>query len=92
MTNGSIPGKKKEPCTVCGCTRTHNQAVGLDVHRITRLREWRLARGLSMAKLSDKAGLGKNTVHILENGYGNARIETIRLLAEALGIEPNDLR
>lgn len=92
MTKGSEPGRTKEPCPTCGCTRTHNQPWGLDVHRITRVREWRLKRGLSMVKLADRANIGKNTVYLLENGYGNARIETIRLLAEALGIEPNDLR
>ena len=56
-----------------------------------RLRELRLARLLSQAALAEKAGVARDSVRNLEKPNGVARAETIRRLAEALGVEPQQL-
>ena len=43
-----------------------------------------------MVELARRAGLHCNTVHNLESGHGG-QMDTIRLLAEALGVEPGEL-
>jgi transcriptional regulator with XRE-family HTH domain len=57
-----------------------------------KLRELREERAYSIRELADKAGVHYNTVHRIEHGQENAHPRTIRLLAEALAIEPRELR
>jgi transcriptional regulator with XRE-family HTH domain len=47
--------------------------------------------GLSIEKLEKKAGLGRNTVWLLEHGKRSPRLDTICLLARALGVRPSEL-
>jgi transcriptional regulator with XRE-family HTH domain len=55
-----------------------------------RLREWRLRRLLTQEDLAKKSGLGVNTIIRIEQGQG-ARISTLRKLADALGVTPDQL-
>lgn len=50
------------------------------------LRRERLAAGLSLSALADKAGLAKSTLSLLESGKGNPSIETLWNIATALDI------
>ena len=57
-----------------------------------KLRELREDRSLSTRELAEIAGVHKHTIIRLENEQGGAHPRTIRKLAEALGVEPRDLR
>lgn len=60
--------------------------------RQLRVREWRERRSLSQSELADRAGVAKLTVTRLERPtVAKPHPKTIRLLAEALGVEPADL-
>ncbi len=61
------------------------------MRRLTRLREWRERRLLTMRELADLAGVGYVTVWRLENGKSEAELRTIRKLAQALGVTAEDL-
>jgi transcriptional regulator with XRE-family HTH domain len=58
---------------------------------MARLRELRRRRVLTLEELAEKAGLGRNTVWRLEHGVMGAQPRTIRKLAKALDVEPEDL-
>ena len=58
---------------------------------LPNLRRWRLQRFLTQRELAAKAGVTQATVHRIESGAARARISTIRKLAEALGIAPQEL-
>jgi transcriptional regulator with XRE-family HTH domain len=53
---------------------------------------YRLRRGqaLTQQELADRAGVNLITINRLERGF-SARPQTIRKIAEALGVEPADL-
>lgn len=51
----------------------------------------RRRRGLSQERLARKAGLALDTVHKIENGKRNPRLDTICLLADALDVKPGEL-
>jgi transcriptional regulator with XRE-family HTH domain len=55
------------------------------------LRALRRRRVLTMEELAEKAGVGRNTIWRLEHGVMGAQPRTIRKLAKALGVEPEDL-
>ena len=56
-----------------------------------QLRRLRLARGLTQESLAEKAGLSPRAIGALEQGERRAaHRDTIRLLAEALGLPPQD--
>lgn len=56
-----------------------------------RLRELRLARGLSQEDLADAAGLDRTYVSSCERGKRNISLTNIYRLARALGVEPAEL-
>lgn len=56
-----------------------------------KLRELRRRRVLTLEELAQKAGVGRNTVWRLEHGVMGAQPRTIRKLARALGVEPEEL-
>jgi transcriptional regulator with XRE-family HTH domain len=58
---------------------------------VDKLKELRRRRVLTMEELAEKAGVGRNTVWRLEHGIMGAQPRTIRKLATALGVEPEDL-
>jgi transcriptional regulator with XRE-family HTH domain len=47
--------------------------------------------GVSQETLAKMAGLNRNTVYLLENDKGVARLDTIWLLARVLGVKPSEL-
>jgi transcriptional regulator with XRE-family HTH domain len=55
------------------------------------LRELRRRKGLGQAELAEKGGLNRSSVSTLETGATHPRPATIRALARALEIDPNDL-
>jgi transcriptional regulator with XRE-family HTH domain len=59
--------------------------------RLTRLRELRQRAFLTQAELGQKAGMSEATINRLESGKHEARISTVRRLAEALGVPPAEL-
>ena len=64
------------------------EAVEVDVVKLKRLREDRV---LSQRELARIAGLTHVTVWRLENGFTEAHAQTIRKLAEVLGVESREL-
>jgi transcriptional regulator with XRE-family HTH domain len=58
---------------------------------MARLRELRRRRVLTLEELAAKAGVGRNTIWRLEHGVMGAQPRTIRKLAKALDVEPEDL-
>jgi transcriptional regulator with XRE-family HTH domain len=57
-----------------------------------RLREHRERRSFSLAELAQLSGIAKSTIYRLEHGGPAPHPKTVRKLAEALGVEPADLR
>jgi transcriptional regulator with XRE-family HTH domain len=55
-----------------------------------RLKELREAKGWSQGKLAEEAGMNLWGIAKLEQGVNEPRWETVRALAEALGVTPND--
>ena len=58
---------------------------------MARLRELRRRRVLTLEELAEKAGVGRNTIWRLEHGIMGAQPRTIRKLAKALEVEPEQL-
>jgi len=56
-----------------------------------RIREWRLARGLSQDALADIVGCSKMQISGLERGKPKLNMKWMRQLAPALGVAPADL-
>ncbi len=56
-----------------------------------RLREVRERKLMTQTELAERAGLTLSTISRLENGLQRPRISTARVLAEALGVLPEDL-
>jgi transcriptional regulator with XRE-family HTH domain len=54
---------------------------------LARVRRWRL---LTQVELSEKSGVGINTLSRLENGH-EATARTVRRLAKALKVDPHEL-
>jgi transcriptional regulator with XRE-family HTH domain len=55
------------------------------------LRAIRLSKALSQRDLAERAGVTQKTIVDLELGRQEPRLRTIRLLAEALGVQPHDI-
>jgi transcriptional regulator with XRE-family HTH domain len=56
-----------------------------------RIRQLRMERGLSQAKLAVTAGMDPATLNRLEQGKGNPNLKTLERVADALGVEVVDL-
>jgi len=56
-----------------------------------RIRRRRKEAGLTQAELAERAGVGRITVVRLENGKIDARTQTLRRIARALGVQLVDL-
>jgi DNA-binding XRE family transcriptional regulator len=65
-------------------------AASLDgtMHPLTA---WRKAVGLTQAALANKAGIRTSTVCNIENGKIDPRLSTVKVLADALGVDVDDL-
>ncbi len=57
-----------------------------------RLRAWREYRAVTQAELADRAGVARRTIVGIEAGAHRPRPATVRVLAEALGVRPEQLR
>jgi transcriptional regulator with XRE-family HTH domain len=58
---------------------------------VERLKELRRERVLSLRELEEKSGVSYNTIWRIEDGRQGAHPKTIRKLAEALGVDTNEL-
>ena len=56
------------------------------------IRAWRQYRALTQQELAARAGVARRTVVALEAGPQRARPATVRALAAALGVGPEQLR
>ena len=63
---------------------------GMEVNT-RKLKELRRRRVLSMRELEELSGVSHNTIWRIESGRQGAHPRTIRKLAEALGVEPEEL-
>ncbi len=59
--------------------------------KVGRLKELRERRVLTQQDLADKAHVAKSTIVQLERSQAEGRPTTIRKLAEALGVAPEEL-
>lgn len=55
------------------------------------LRLWREHKGVSQEELGRRAGMSANSISFLERGERKPRNSTRRVLADALGIKPEEL-
>ena len=58
---------------------------------VQKLRELRRRRVLTLRELEEESGVSYNTIWRIENGYREARPSTIRKLAAALRVKPEEL-
>ena len=58
---------------------------------VAKLRELRRRRVLTLHELGERSGVAYNTVWRLEDGKTGAQPRTIRKLAKALDVEPEEL-
>ena len=56
-----------------------------------RLRELRGRRGWTRSELAERAGVSKEAIYTHERGRKHPRRDTLRLLAQALGVAPAEL-
>ena len=56
-----------------------------------KIREIRKARGLTQKELGEKAGIAEPTIRRYELGKLNPKIETVKKIADALGVDMNAL-
>lgn len=56
-----------------------------------RLKYWRLARTMTTRDLAEKSGVNPSAISEIERGKRVPHPSTIRKLAEALGVEPQEL-
>ena len=61
------------------------------VHVGEKLRRLREHEALTQRELADRAGLTVNAISRIERGETNARLSTMRKLAEALGVHPSEI-
>ena len=58
---------------------------------VTKLKGLRQRRVLTLHELEERSGVSYNTIWRLENGRTGAQPRTIRKLAAALSVEPEEL-
>jgi len=59
--------------------------------KMTQLRAIRLRRGLSQTQLAERTGLARPYLSQLEAGIKSGSLDTLKLLAEVLGVTTDDL-
>jgi len=55
------------------------------------LRDLREKQGLSQEELGYESGLHRTHISLIERGRRSIRLETVRILAEALRLQPSEL-
>jgi DNA-binding Xre family transcriptional regulator len=68
-----------------------SKLIGMVEVNVGRLKELRDRRVLTLHELEERSGVSYNTIWRLENGKTGAQPRTIRKLAAALGVEPEEL-
>ena len=63
----------------------------MDKFQRLHLREWRLFKGLNGQQLADLSGITRSEVSRLEHGSRRLTMNHAKLLADAMGINPEDL-
>ena len=63
----------------------------VSVVKLPRLRWWRERRALSQQELAERAGITRAALSRIETGLSEPHPRTVRKLAEALGVGPEDL-
>jgi transcriptional regulator with XRE-family HTH domain len=61
------------------------------VVRLTRLRKWRERKAFSQQELAERAHITRAALSRIESGAAEPHPRTIRKLAQALGVQPEDL-
>jgi transcriptional regulator with XRE-family HTH domain len=61
------------------------------VVRLPRLRWWRERRAMTQQELAEKAGITRAALSRIESGQAEPRPPTVRRLAAALRVEPDQL-
>jgi transcriptional regulator with XRE-family HTH domain len=56
-----------------------------------KLTEWRLRRLMTQRDLAKAAGISEAAINRLEQGLNPPRVSTVRKLAEALNVSPDEL-
>lgn len=59
---------------------------------LPHLAAWRARKGLTQAELAERAGVERANLSRFEHQHLKARLRTVVRLAEALGIDTDDLR
>lgn len=59
--------------------------------KLTQLRTIRMQRGLSQTQLAQQAQIARPYLSQLESGIKSGSIETLKVLAETLGVTTDDL-
>jgi ribosome-binding protein aMBF1 (putative translation factor) len=97
MTREDFDEALEDAAATAAYTRTRGEE-GLPIELADRLlagespvRVWREHRGLSLTALADQAPIGKGYLSQIENGERTGTIGTIKKLAQALRVEPDDL-
>jgi transcriptional regulator with XRE-family HTH domain len=71
-----------------------NQYISARISRVevnpTRCKELRTARGLSIRKLAEEAGVSTETIYSIEHGKRQPSVRTLGKIAQALGVEVKD--
>ena len=62
-----------------------------NLHLADKVREFRTRKGLSQEALAEASGISHRTVQRIENGKSNPTGDTLRRLAAALSVNPDDL-
>jgi DNA-binding XRE family transcriptional regulator len=59
---------------------------------MNRLKEVRKNKGISQRKLAELSGISRQTIHMIESDPEfNAKVDTFKKLAEALGVDFSDI-
>ena len=72
-------------------TYLHKYTAGMVEVNVAKLKELRHRRVLTLHELEERSGVAYNTIWRLENGKTGAQPRTLRKLAAALGVEPEEL-
>jgi transcriptional regulator with XRE-family HTH domain len=71
--------------------RTDKQLTAISTQVCRILREQREKQGLSMTALAERAGLTQQAVSYIERGMRTPNLDTLLRIADALGLEPDQL-
>ncbi len=63
----------------------------MNKHVASKLKQYRLANGLTQAELAARAGINTNAYAKIERGERTAVVSTLKKLAKALGVKSSDI-